>query len=808
MAEPQATTRRRTPRWLRYLVDLLILLLAVFVVVSGALYWYLRRTQPRLDGTLQLAGLHGNVSIVRDGIGVPHIHAGDRRDLYVAEGYAMAQDRLWQMDLMRRLAEGRLAEIFGQPAVATDESTRILGLKRAAQRDASHLQPDEREVLEAFSTGVNLYILEKGTSLPIEFRLLHYRPELWKPVDTLAIAAQMDRTLTTSYKTEMEYAKFLRRLGPQTADELFPNHSPWDVVPGQRVSAAAPQAPVEARQGSEAVRVARSGANGGFSVAPFSRPSPGSNNWVLSGAHSMTGRPILANDPHLDYQIPVLWWTADLSAPGMHVAGVALTGAPAIVVGHNEHMAWGVTNTGADVQDLVRVQIHGQNVLTPGGWQPLRQVRETIKIRNQAAETITVQVTPMGPVVAKDEEGPLALRWLIDEPGALQVAHVFVAIDRAANWTQFEQALAGYPGPAQNFVYADVDGHIGFQCAGWIPARKPGSRFLPVPAGQPAAVGNGNIPFSQLPHVFDPPGGLLITANGRITPDDYPYVISYEWDAPNRTRRIHQLLSSRPRWNPEDMRAIQMDITSEQDYDFARALRDAASHEAAQGRVPPPELRHALDLLNQFSGRMRRNDVAPTLVVKTREELLRRVLTARMGGDLADQYVWREAPVVEQAILAERPRDWLPPEWRSRGWDALLVDCLRAVVRQEQKHDGPQRWGTHEVLDVHHPVFTHIPLLRSFADLGPVEMSGSPLTVKQTTPRLGPSMRFVADLSDWDQSTLTLLSGESGQIFNVHYRDQFRPWLRGEGLPLWFSQAAVRVHAKHDLELTPLRKVP
>lgn len=807
MAEPQATTHRRTPRWLRYLVDVLILLLAIFVVASGALYWYLRRTQPRLDGTLQLAGLHSNVSIVRDGMDVPHIHAGDRHDLYVAEGYAMAQDRLWQMDLMRRLAEGRLAEIFGQPAVATDESTRILGLNRAAQRDASHLQPDEREVLEAFSTGVNLYILEKGTSLPIEFRLLHYRPELWKPVDTLAIAAQMDRTLTTSYKTEMEYAEFLRRLGPQMADELFPNHSPWDVVPGQRVPAAAPQAPVEARQGSEAALVARAVSDRGFSVAPFSQPSPGSNNWVLSGGHSMTGRPILANDPHLDYQIPVLWWTADLSAPGMHVAGVALTGAPAIIIGHNEHIAWGVTNTGADVQDLVRVQMRGQEVLTPRGWQPLQQVRETIKIRNQSEKTITVQVTLMGPVVAKDEESPLALRWLIDEPGALQVAHVFVAIDRAANWTQFEQALAQYPGPAQNFVYADVDGHIGFQCAGWIPVRKPGSRFLPVPAGQPTAVENGNIPFSQLPHAFDPPGGILITANGRITPDDYPYIIGYDWDAPNRTRRIHQLLSSRPHWNPEDMRAIQMDITSEQDYDFARALRDAASHEAAQGRVPPPELRHALDLLNQFSGRMRRNDVAPTLVVETREELLRRVLTARMGGDLAEQYVWREAPVVEQAILAERPRDWLPPEWRSRGWDALLVDCLRAVVRQEQKHDGPQRWGTHEVLDVHHPVFTHIPLLRSFADLGPVEMSGSPLTVKQTTPRLGPSMRFVADLSDWDQSTLTLLSGESGQIFNVHYRDQFRPWLRGEGLPLWFSQAAVRAHAKHDLELTPLRKV-
>lgn len=807
MAEPQAATRRRTPRWLRYLIDLLILVLAIFVVASGVLYWYLRRTQPRLDGQLQLAGLHGPVSIVRDELDVPHIHAGDLHDLYLAEGYAMAQDRLWQMDLMRRMAEGRLAEIFGPPAVAMDESTRILGLNRAAEREAAHLLPAERNVLEAFSTGVNLYILEKGASLPVDFRLLRYRPELWKPADTLAIAAQMDRTLTTSYTVEMEYAKFLRRLGPQLADELFPNRSPWDVVPGQRAPAAAPQAPVEARQRQEdAAAVAQAGPLDGVPVAPFSRPSPGSNNWAVAGTHSNTGRPILANDPHLDYQTPVLWWTADLSAPGLHVAGVALTGAPAIIIGHNEHIAWGVTNVGADVQDLVRVEQRGEQVLTPSGWQPLREVREIIKVRNQREKIITVPVTPMGPVVAKDADGPLALRWFIDEPGALQVAHVFVAIDQAANWTQFEQALAQYPGPAQNFVYADVDGHIGYQCAGWIPERKPGSRFLPVRGDEPTAVGSGNIPFPQLPHVFDPPGGILVTANGRITPDNYPFILSYEWDAPNRTRRIHALLSSRSRWSPEQMSAIQMDISSEQDDDFAQALLDAARHEAAQGRPAPPELRHALDLMGQFSGRMRREDITPALIVETRAELLQRVLTARIGRDLTSQYQWREAPVVEQALLAQRPAAWLPPAWRQRGWDALLMDCLRTVVRREQAHGGPRRWGKHEVLYVHHPVYTHIPLLRSFADLGPVEMSGSPLTVKQTTPRLGPSMRFVADLSDWDHSTLTLFSGESGQLFNAHYRDQFRAWLRGESLPLWFSQTEVRAHADHDLELTPLRK--
>lgn len=806
---------RPSPFWLRLLIDVLIVVLAAFVLLSGLLYWYIRRSQPPLDGVMHLAGLRQPVHLLRDEFGVAHIQAANLHDLYLAEGFAMAQDRLWQMDLMRRMAEGRLAEVFGQQAVAADEKARLLGLNRAAEANAEDLLPQERTLLDAFSTGVNLYLVQQGKNLPLEFRLLHYRPTLWRPVDTLAIAAQMYRTLTSNYRTELEYQAFFQRLGPRLTDELFPSHSPWDVIPGQLPRRQTPQLPVEASLPAPASALAgRPGQPVAgmpprrFRVAPFAPPSPGSNDWVVAASRSATGRPILANDPHLDYQVPGLWWAVDLSMPGLHAAGVTLAGAPGVVIGHNQHIAWGVTNLGADVQDLYRVQIRNDDeVLTPNGWRLFTTVHERIHVRNAPDTVLNVQVTPFGPIVAHDATGPLALRWVIGEPQALQLDHVFLAIDRAANWQQFEQALAMYPGPAQNFVYADVDGHIGYQCAGWIPKRSPGSRFLPASGADPSAQWSGFIPFQQLPRSFDPPTGLLATANGRITPDGYPWVISYDWDAPNRTRRIYTLLSSRRRWTPTQMNAIQMDVISIQDRDFAQALVAAVGSQQARGKTVPPTVSHALDQLRTFEGRMDRNEVAPTLVVATRAEFLRRILTARVGARLAKQYRWREAPVLEQALLNQRPDDWLPPAWRGQGWDAFLLDCLRAVVEdgaaQNGSLRGSRRWGRQEILDVRHPVFSHLPFVRSYADLGPLEMNGSPLTVKQTTPTLGPSMRFVADLSDWDHSTLTLFAGESGMLFNAHYRDQFPDYLSGHGLPLWFSPDAVRQHTKHELRLDP-----
>ncbi|MGN6592059.1 MAG: penicillin acylase family protein, partial [Terriglobales bacterium] len=631
----------------------------------------------------------------------------------------------------------------------------------------------------------------RGALLPLEFRLLRYRPEAWQPRDSLALAAYMYNVLASGYDSKLMRETFTAKLGPALAAQLFPERSPWDIPPGSyRAASGRPAGQRSELPVFAAVWGAATGRHGG------------SNNWVVSGAHSFSGHPILANDPHLQFQIPGLWWAAELTSPQVEVAGVAITGVPGIIVGHNQAIAWGVTNSMADVQDLYRETLDGKgNVLTPQGWRPLEHWHEVIRVKGQGEVTLDVPVTPHGPLIASDGGGKLALAWSLYSPGALQATHVFFALDQAQNWQEFTTALADFGGPPQNFVYADTSGHIGYQLAGWIPRRAGFDGAVPVPGASAAYGWQGWIPFSQLPRVFDPAGGILATANGRIAPDGYRPTLSTTWDAPNRTRRIYALLGGLPRWNARAMGRVQTDVISEQDGDFAAAL-------VAAGKdvVAPAAVQAALHQLEGYRGDMSHTSVAATLAYQTREELLHEVVAAKTGERLARKYHWDMAPVFEQWLVQAHPAQWLPPGYSgAHAWDQLLLHCLAEVVGR-----GPQPWGRRETLSLLHPIYSRIPFLRQHADLGPVELDGSPLTVKQArntalgnSSTLGPSMRFIADLGDWDDSSLTLVTGESGRLFDPHYSDNFTAYLRGEGLRLWFTPAAVAAHAAHHLQLNP-----
>ncbi|HUX67030.1 MAG TPA: penicillin acylase family protein [Terriglobales bacterium] len=826
MASPPARLRR-----LRRGLDVLLGLLLLAAAACGLVYWYVRSPQADLDGRVALAGLQAPVQIVRDSRGIPHITAGNIHDLYLAQGFAMAQDRLWEMDLMRRLGEGRLAEVFGRAALATDRANRILGLGRTAAAEAGRLQPQEAALLNAFATGVNDYIARRGRELPLEFWLLRYRPAPWQPRDSLALAAYMYQVLASGYKDKLRRETFAAALGPELEQQLFPERSPWDVVPGAPPPPAAPGLGFGYGRGRGPGRE-RGAGRAGLPVYPATlaaalrggldsdRMRGGSNDWVLSGARSFDGQPILANDPHLRFQIPGLWWAVQLTAPGLDAAGVAITGVPGVVIGHNQHIAWGVTNTRADVQDLYREELNRQGqVMTPQGWQRLGHWHEVIRVRGGAPVAMDIAVTRHGPIVAHDAGGPLALAWTLYAPGALQAAHVFLAVDEAQNWGQFEAALEQFAGPAQNFVYADTAGHIAYQCAGWVPLRAPNpaapDRFdgsVPVPGATATYDWHGWVPFAQLPQAVDPASGMLATANGRISHASAPHVISTDWDAPNRTRRIYQRLGELQHWNASAMGRVQQDDVSEQDRDFAQAVLAAGRAEATAGARLSATTERALALLRGFRGFMGHTSAGPTLAYQTRTEFLRRVVAAKTSDAMARQYRWDEAPVFEQWLLAAHPPQWLPAQYQGSGggWDGLLLDSLTSVAMRTALRPAQLRWGRYETLRILHPVFSRLPVLRDFADLGPVEINGSPLTVKQARNTelgnkhdLGPSMRFVADLGDWDRSTLTLVAGESGNLFNRHYRDEFGAYLRGEGLPLWFTPAAVARHRAHRLEMVP-----
>ncbi|MGH9485429.1 MAG: penicillin acylase family protein, partial [Terriglobales bacterium] len=484
----------RRPRWRRILLEVIGAIVLVCLAGIGFLYFYVRGDQPQVDGHLALPGLEAPVTIVRDELGVPHIHAQNIHDLYLAQGFAMAQDRLWQMDLMRRLGEGRLAEVLGAVAVPLDKENRELGLAHAVAKEAQHLEPQEAALLDAFAQGVNDFIAKRHNHLPLAFQLLHYRPERWRPADTLALAAYMYKTLALDYKDKLIRETFTAKLGPVLAGELFPDRSPWDIPPG----APLPQAPSRQLPASQR-RIS--------SLLPVFEAPPqtvdvrgGSNNWALSGAHTSSGLPLLANDPHLQYQVPGLWWAVELRSPQVHVAGVAIAGVPGVIIGHNDKIAWGVTNSDADVQDLYRATLDGKgNVRTPRGWEPLQHWHESIAVKDAPPVPLDIAVAPQGPVIAHDAGGPLALAWSMYAPGALQAVHVFLAIDEAQDWREFEHALAQFAGPAQNFVYADSSGHIGYQLAGRVPERHGFDGSVPVPGDQLAWQWRGWIPFSDLP---------------------------------------------------------------------------------------------------------------------------------------------------------------------------------------------------------------------------------------------------------------------------------------------------------------------
>lgn len=818
---PPRQRRRRRGRWIRWLLDIFLILLAAFVAGAGYVYWRARRTEPRLDGRIAVAGLSAPVSIVRDEYRLPHIRASSLPDLYLAEGFAMAQDRLWQMDFLRRLAEGQLSPVLGAKAVPFDEQTLTLGLPLVAAREARHLDPLDRRLLTAFSRGVNLYIRRHAGRLPLEFSLLGYQPAPWRPRDSLAIAAQMYRTLSMTYRDELEREAFAQKAAPAALAMLFPTRSSWDLPPARQAMPGIQGPPALAdlaarrlphsRRARGARRLAALRLAAWLEAPPaVANTGAGSNNWVLGPSRVTTGKPVLANDPHLQYQVPGLFWSVELSTPGMRAAGAAIAGTPGIIIGHNQHIAWGMTNTGADVQDLYREQIHNGQVLTAGGWRPLRVLDYQLAVKHHAPVSFRVRLAPRGnlnlPIVATDPVTgqPLALDWSLYHPGSLRGEFgVFLHLAEARNWNQFEAALASFPGPAQNFVYADTTGDIGYQSAARIPIRRTGRGRLPEPGADPRYGWTGWIPFAQLPHVYNPANQILVTANGRMTPRGYPYLISNHWYGPFRTRRIYDLLTSRPQWTPAAMSAVQMDTVSIPARFFARQLVQAGRRDPA---AVTPAVGHALALLRHFQGNMRHDLVAPTLVVLTRRLFLRRVIAAQAGATLARHYRWNSDAVVIRELLTSRPPGWLPPGFRRqgvRGWDAFLLSCLGAVVHNRDLTAPGWRWGQHARLFVPHLVYSHVPLLSAYADLGPVESNGGQDTIDRTTGVVGPCLRFVADLADWDRSTLTLFAGENGEPAGGHYRDQFPHYLSGDPVPLWFSPAAVKAHAAHRLELMP-----
>ncbi|HEX8812774.1 MAG TPA: penicillin acylase family protein, partial [Terracidiphilus sp.] len=503
---------------------------------------------------------------------------------------------------------------------------------------------------------------------------------------------------------------------------------------------------------------------------------PGSNNWVVSGTRTASGKPLLSNDMHLDLRIPNVWYEAHLTSGDFDVAGVTLPGAPFVIAGHNRYIAWGFTNLGANVEDLYVEKFDDKGeYLTPQGWVQPERRKEIIRVKGEPEVNLDVLVTRHGPLISEivpGEKRPLALKWVIYDPQVSST--VFFDVDSARNWEEFRAAFSHFGAPGQNVAYADVDGHIGYQATGLIPIRAAGDGSVPVPGDDDSHEWTGYVPFDSLPMVYDPPSGILATANGRTTPDGYPYSLSMEWMAPYRTERIYKLLNAKKKFTPADMLAIQLDILSEFDRYCAERLVYAVDHTPQASQ----RAKQAADLMRNWDGTMATDSAAPTVAYFSRKHLQKMLLEPKLGDEWK-QYRWFMSPVWLENILAHEPARWLPEGYAN--YHELLTAAVEAAVDDA---DTPRslalwKWGRVHRVDVQHPFWSHFPILKKGAGPGSQPLSGDEQTVKQVATHFGPSERLTIDLSDLDNSTLNIVNGQSGNIFDEHYNDQWNAYYNG-----------------------------
>jgi penicillin amidase len=760
------------------------------------------------------------VTVRRDERGVPFIEAANDDDLFFAQGYVTASDRLWQMDLLRRTARGEVSELLGADMLDEDKHFRVYGFGALAQRAASRLDSGTRAAFEHYARGVNAFIAGcTDATLPLEFRLLGYRPAPWSIADSLVIGKLLAEALSSTWEIDVMRAGFVTLPSPER-HALLVERSPLDVVVVGDDAAPRPRPPSPFREAKTAPAGAglepaaidrlvarRQARRRALSrVGLYARANAASNSWVLAGKHAASGKPLLANDPHLAPSAPSIWYMSHLVAPGLRVAGVTVPGAPGIILGRNEHIAWGCTNLGGDEQDVFRETFDGQQ---PGhhrvarGWEALQTRDEAIRVRRSPSDpacdvtNLTVTVTRNGPVVFESNGVPYSLRWTALDEDAIEFA-AFLAINRARNWQQFRQALAGYTGPSQNFIYADVDGHIGYSAAGRIPIRAAGDGDGSLPGdGAEAQPWRGFLTAAELPHLLDPADGMIVTANNRIVGQSYPHYLTHGWAEPYRARRILELLQAGARpATAAGQTTIQGDTYSFADAIFTRELVALARAHAADSA----DWAQILATFGDWDARASAAGWKLSLAHAMHDAFWQKVLPARLGAERAAGYAWwpNRASFFD-SVETTRPAEWLPPAFAS--YDALLLACYQEARATLSARFGPdpQRWSWERVAP---PItFAHPLAAEPRFHIAPIpeHTGGSGATVNAGGYV---SMRMVVDLGD-DELLQGIALGQSGDPQSRHWSDQLASWRTVKPGAFAFSPKAVRNASQEQLILEP-----
>lgn len=781
--------------------------LALGVVASGGSYWFVRNALAKTDGELIL-DVSKPVSVVRDDYGIPHIYASNERDVMFAQGYVHAQDRLWQMELARRSVSGTLAEVFGEALLPQDRFNRTIGFRRMADELIPKLDERTKEALQAYADGVNAF--KETGSLPIEYTLTGAAFEPWQISDSIAIGKNMAWYLGDNAVTELFVSSSLKKLGFDKTQSLISEIRP---IEGGAVSLK----DGDARKLVDLIDASRRNGIPGEGI--------GSNNWVVAGSKSVTGKPLLANDMHLQLGAPSIFYQNHLSVSGQYsVTGVVFPGLPGVVAGHNEHIAWGFTNLNPDVQDLYMEKPNPNNPHQfeyAGRYEDAVVIEETFRVKGRAepvrGETV---ITRHGPIITdivkeiglSEQFGhPLALRWTAYDTGYGNEITAWLTMNKAKNRDEFEQAMRLFAAPAQNIVYADDQGNIGWRANGRIPIRAKGDGMQPVPGWTGEYEWKSYIPWEELPHAWNPQEGYIATANNRIVDDKYPYFITNNWSESYRADRIHEMLREKARLTLQDMQRIQGDwknLQAAQYRDIWLPILKRGSWNASQ--------QQALRTLEEW---MRDPVDAPDLVGPsifhiTLDKAMQKLFEPQLGSALYADFQKTGLTVnAVNELFAGKNKKWL--EGTGSTVEQALLEGFEEALRllEQQLGDKQEKWlwGANHKLTLEHPLGAIKPLNLMFND-GPYPYGGSSVTVgaasysrKQWPYKIvvGAPWRFTADLSNLKASEEIMIMGASGQLGSTHYSDQTPMWLTGRYKTMYFDEADVTAHTKAKLVLRP-----
>jgi penicillin amidase len=760
-----------------------VVLLAVLAACArkpATLESRMREVLAQTEGKLQVSGLAKPVEIRRDEWGVPHIYAQTTEDLFFAQGFVAAQDRLFQIDIWRRTGAGELSEILGPGYVERDRFARLVRYRGDMAAEWSSYAPDARLIIESFVRGINAYIDHIGDRLPIEFHLLEARPAKWKPEDCLLRIAGL--LMTRNVLQEVDRARLVALVGPEKAAALWPP----DPLTKHEASPAFPLDGIDQR----VVRDLQA------AIGPVRyETEPGSNNWVVDGTLSATGKPILANDPHRPVVLPSLRYLVHLVGPGWNAIGSGEPALPGIALGHNERIGFGFTIVGIDQGDLYVEKTDGANRYEyRGEWREMRIEKEKIPVRGKPeAVEVELKFTVHGPVIFEDRERKraFALRWVGAEPGGAGYL-AGLSLARAQDWTEFLKAIERYKVPSENIVYADVDGNIGWVAAGLTPIRKTWSGLLPQPGHTGAREWDGFLPASELPQKFNPPEHYIATANHNILPKGYRHQLGYEWNPGFRFRRVDEVLRAGKKFTVEDFQRLQHDETSLVARELVGMLKKIPAGAGGETR----KMLEAWDcVLGKDSGaaalyqiwlRRLTQQFFETLEPAAAREVLDRRLNHR---HIFDQMARQPAERRNQLLLSSL-------EWASKEAEKTLGDDVQGW-----------RWGALHRIRFHHPLALDSERRKLF-DLPPVERGGDSNTVNNTggggfNQTSGASYRQILDVADWDRSVATSVPGQSGQPGSRHYADLLPLWGEGKYFPLAYSRAAVEKYTRQILMLEP-----